>query len=60
VIAALCVLLLDLPSSAMLTLNRVAVNTGVTKLISGRRGITLVSFNEHSHLEQSGQPITYR
>ena len=60
VIAALGVLLLDLPSSAMLTLNRVAVNTGVTKLISGRRGITLVSFNEHSHLEQSGQAITYR
>ncbi len=60
VIAALGVALMDLPSSAMLTLNRVAVNTGVTKLISGRRGITLVSFNEHSHLEQSGQAITYR
>jgi len=60
VIAALCVALLDLPSAAMVTLNRVAVNTGITKLISGRRGITLVSFNEHSHLEQAGQPITYR
>ena len=60
VVAALGVLLIDLPPSAMLTLNRVAVNTGITKLISGRRGITLVSFNEHSHLEQSGQAITYR
>jgi hypothetical protein len=29
-------------------------------VISGRRGITLVSFNEHSHLEQAGQAITYR
>ncbi len=60
VIAALCVALLGLSSSAMLTLNRVAVNTGITKVISGRRGITLVSFNEHGHLEQARQPITYR
>lgn len=60
VIAALGVTLLDLPDGAMLTLNRVVVNTGITKLISGRRGLTLVSFNDHSHLELSGQAITYR
>jgi broad specificity phosphatase PhoE len=39
-------------------LNRVCVNTGVTTLISGRRGISLVSFNDHSHL--SPPEITYR
>ena len=39
-------------------LNRVCVNTGVTTLISGRRGISLVAFNDHSHL--SPPEITYR
>jgi broad specificity phosphatase PhoE len=26
------------------------VNTGITRVISGRRGLTLLSFNEHQHL----------
>jgi broad specificity phosphatase PhoE len=39
-------------------LNRVCVNTGVTKLVNGRRGISLVSFNDHSHL--AGPELTYR
>jgi broad specificity phosphatase PhoE len=39
-------------------LNRVCVNTGVTKLVAGRRGISLVAFNDHSHL--SPAEITYR
>ena len=60
VVAALGVTLLGLPAAAMVTLNRVAVNTGITKLICGRRGITLVSFNEHGHLELAQRPITYR
>ncbi len=41
-------------------LNRVAVNTAVTKLVTGRSGITLSSFNEHSHLEHDRTLITYR
>jgi broad specificity phosphatase PhoE len=41
-------------------LNRVAVNTAVTKLITGRSGVTLSSFNEHSHLEHDRQLVTYR
>ena len=61
VIAALAAWLLQLPAEAMIGLNRVAVNTGVTKLVSGRRGVTLVSFNEHAHLEQVPHTsITYR
>ena len=61
VIAALAAALLQLPAATMLGFNRVAVNTGVTKLISGRRGVTLVSFNEHAHLDQlPNAPITYR
>ncbi|MGY2876844.1 broad specificity phosphatase PhoE [Marmoricola sp. URHA0025 HA25] len=41
-------------------LNVVCVNTGVTKLVSGRRGTTLVSFNEHTHLEGLTGLLTYR
>jgi broad specificity phosphatase PhoE len=42
-------------------LNPVTVNTSVTKVVVGRRGMTLVSFNEHSHLEAAGAGfITYR
>ena len=39
-------------------LNRVCVNTGVTTLVTGRKGISLVSFNDHSHLRP--QEISYR
>jgi broad specificity phosphatase PhoE len=41
-------------------LNVVCVNTGVTKLVAGRRGVTLVSFNEHTHLEGEPEMLTYR
>ncbi len=39
-------------------LNQVSVNTGVTTLVSGSRGITLVTLNEHVHLAPDA--ITYR
>ncbi|MBY9074076.1 histidine phosphatase family protein [Nocardioides sp. WL0053] len=42
-------------------LNPVTVNSSVTKIVVGRRGATLVSFNDHSHLEAAGGGhITYR
>lgn len=41
-------------------LNVVCVNTGVTKVVTGRRGATLVSFNEHTHLEGDRELLTYR
>jgi broad specificity phosphatase PhoE len=34
-----------------LTLNPVSINTGITKLVSGRRGLTVVSYNDHGHLD---------
>jgi broad specificity phosphatase PhoE len=40
------------------SLNRVVVNSSVTKIVHGGRGATLVSFNEHVHLE--GDVLTYR
>lgn len=39
-------------------LNRVVVNSGVTKVVVGRRGMTLVSFNDHGHLSQA--EVSYR
>lgn len=39
-------------------LNTVVVNSSITKVVVGGRGQTLVSFNEHSHLE--GHGLTYR
>lgn len=39
-------------------INRVCVNTGVTKLVHGSRGLSMVSFNEHGHLTRSA--VTYR
>ena len=41
-------------------LNRVAVNTAVTKVISGRRGLTLSTYNEHAHVEGDSRLLTYR
>lgn len=36
----------------------VVVNSSITRVVSGRRGLTLVSFNEHQHLP--GDLLTYR
>jgi broad specificity phosphatase PhoE len=59
VIAACCLLALGLPDAYLPAFNRVPVNTGITKLIHGRRGTSLVSFNDHGHLEGT-ELITYR
>ncbi len=40
--------------------NPVCVNSGVTRLVTGRRGTTLVSFNEHHHLDGVPDVLTYR
>ncbi len=40
-------------------LNVVCVNASVTKVVRGQRGSTLVSFNDHTHLEAEGL-LTYR
>jgi broad specificity phosphatase PhoE len=47
-------------ASLWVHLNRVAVNTAVTKLVTGRSGITLSTYNEHSHLEHDREMVTYR
>ncbi len=41
-------------------LNPVCVNSGVTRVVTGRRGTTLVTFNEHAHLDATPDLLTYR
>ncbi len=41
-------------------LNPVCVNSGVTRVVTGRRGTTLVSFNGHAHLDATPGALTYR
>ena len=50
--------LLDGGFPQWLALNRVTVNSGVTTIITGSSGTTVVTFNDHSHLPRSW--ITYR
>ena len=59
VIAVLAAHLLGLADDAFVALNRVTVNTGVTRVVIGRQGRSLVTFNEHTHLEAGGL-VTYR
>jgi broad specificity phosphatase PhoE len=59
VISALAARLLGLPDSAMVAFNHVVVNAAITKVVSGRRGVSLISFNEHGHLEHD-HLVTYR
>lgn len=61
VIAALCAGLLGLGPEGVVALNRVVVNAAITKVVVGRSGSTLVSFNEHGHFEGPRRDLlTYR
>ena len=50
-IAAICAGLLGLADERSFELQWVLVNCGLCKVLSGRRGLTLASFNEHGHFE---------
>lgn len=41
-------------------LNRACTNTGVTKVLHGRSGLTLSAFNAHDHLLGTDGMLTYR
>jgi broad specificity phosphatase PhoE len=61
VIATVCGALMGTPEAGLLKLNRVTVNAGITKLVSGRGGVTMLSFNEHPHFEaEAAELLTYR
>ncbi len=60
VVAAVCAALIGAPGSTFIALNRVSVNSGVSKLISGGGGVRLMTFNDHSHLERDRELTTFR
>ncbi|MCW4352702.1 histidine phosphatase family protein [Hoyosella sp. YIM 151337] len=59
VIAAIAARALGSRDHIFVPLHRVSSNGGITKLISGRSGISLVSYNEHGHLDD-GRLFSYR
>jgi broad specificity phosphatase PhoE len=60
VIAIVCARLLGLRVEEWPALARVMVNASLTKVISGRTGQRLLTFNDHAHLEHDRALITYR
>ena len=61
VIAAVCSALLGVGAQAVVGLNRVTVNGAITKVVAGSGGTSLLSFNEHAHLEaERRELVTYR
>ncbi len=60
-IAAACTLILGGDAETFVRLNRTAINASITKVVTGRSGLSLVSFNDHGHLEAQGREgVTYR
>jgi broad specificity phosphatase PhoE len=61
VIAAICTELLGGHPDLLARLNRVLVNTGITKIAVGASGTSLIAFNDHAHIDAgAGALLTYR
>jgi broad specificity phosphatase PhoE len=60
VIAAIATALLDVPAETFVALNRIAVNTGLSKVLSGRSGLQLLSYNEQGHVDADRRLMTFR
>jgi broad specificity phosphatase PhoE len=59
--SAICAALLSAPPAGFLALNRTMPNASITKLVSGRSGVSLVSVSEHGHFEGPHRGLlTYR
>ena len=61
VIAALVAGLLGAPADGVVALNRAAVNVGVTSVLAGASGLSLLAFNDHAHVTGDRRHLlTYR
>lgn len=58
VVATVAAALLRAPEHGFLELNRIVVNGSLTKVVHGRGGTRLLSFNDHAHLERDGEALT--
>ena len=59
-IASIMLHLLELRDNQFMDLQGRLVNTSITRLAVGRRGLALSTFNEYSHLEHNSTMVTYR
>lgn len=60
-ISAVSARLLGVGPEGWMQLNRVIANASITKIVSGRSGLSLVTFNDHSHFEGPRRELlTYR
>jgi broad specificity phosphatase PhoE len=57
-VAAVTATRLGLEMTSWLQISRLVINASVTKLVAGEAGVTVVSFNEHGHVEAAGS-LTY-
>ncbi len=61
VISSICADLLGEGPGVWMQLNRVMMNAGITKVVLGKRGRSMVTFNDTGHLERAGREyLTYR
>jgi broad specificity phosphatase PhoE len=60
VIAVIAARYLGLAESAWPRLAQVTVNTGITRLITGRSGTRVLNLNDFAHLEHDRALVTYR
>jgi broad specificity phosphatase PhoE len=61
VIAAICTELFGSHADLLSRLNRVLVNTGITKLAVGASGTSVIAFNDHAHIDAGGgELLSYR
>ena len=60
VIAAIATALLDVPPETFVALNRITVNTGLSKVLAGRSGLQLLSYNEQAHVDGDRSLMTFR
>jgi broad specificity phosphatase PhoE len=60
VISMMAALTLGLDGPTWAALNRVMANGSFTKIVIGRRGRSVISMNDHAHLEHDRRLITYR
>lgn len=58
--SAVAARLLGLDVGGWLKLNRVCANASETKVIGGRSGISLVTYNGHAHFDADRELLTYR
>lgn len=59
-IGAVCTRLLEAPAPTWALFTRVMANASLTKVVTGKSGTSLLTVNDHAHLEHDRSLVTYR